>query len=101
MSQHGLERSGSARPGHCRANGGRPWAAPHLVLHLTPFGHGSIVIVQVIVLVARVRASAHEQGIGLDVSQHGEEAYSRGEGAILILPEGGTVDEVSGRYRTA
>jgi len=61
----------------------------------------TFVIVQVIVLVARVRASAHEQGIGLDVSQHGEEAYSRGEGAILILPEGGTVDEVSGRYRTA
>jgi Amt family ammonium transporter len=61
----------------------------------------TFVIVQVIVLVARVRASAHEQGIGLDVSQHGEEAYSRGEGAILILPEGGTVDEISGRYRTA
>src|ERR1700737_2098003 len=55
----------------------------------------------VMTLVARVRATAHEQGIGLDISQHGEEAYSRGEGAILILPEGGTVDEVSGSYRTA
>jgi Amt family ammonium transporter len=61
----------------------------------------TFVILRVIMLVTRVRATAHEQGIGLDVSQHGEEAYSRGEGAILILPEGGTVDEVSGRYRTA
>lgn len=61
----------------------------------------TFVILQVITLIVRVRASAHEQGIGLDISQHGEEAYSRGEGAILILPEGGTVDEVSAGYRTA
>jgi Amt family ammonium transporter len=31
-----------------------------------------------------LRASAKEEGIGLDVTQHGEEAYSRGEGAILV-----------------
>jgi Amt family ammonium transporter len=62
----------------------------------------TFVILQVMTLVVRVRASAHEQGIGLDISQHGEEAYSRGEGAILILPEeGGMVDEVSPGYRTA
>jgi len=28
-----------------------------------------------------------EEGLGMDVSQHGEEAYVDGEGAILILPE--------------
>ncbi|MDR7520361.1 MAG: ammonium transporter [Armatimonadota bacterium] len=28
-----------------------------------------------------------EEGLGLDVSQHGEEAYSTGEGAILVLTE--------------
>jgi ammonium transporter, Amt family len=61
----------------------------------------TFVILRVMTLIVRVRASAHEQGIGLDISQHGEEAYSRGEGAILILPEGGTVDEVSAGYRTA
>ncbi len=61
----------------------------------------TFVILQVMTLVVRVRASAHDQGIGLDISQHGEEAYSHGEGAILIMPEGGTVDEVSARYRTA
>jgi ammonium transporter, Amt family len=58
-------------------------------------------ILKVMTLVVRVRASAHEQGIGLDVSQHGEEAYSSGEGAILIMPEGGKADEVSAGYRTA
>ena len=58
-------------------------------------------LLKVMTIFVRVRADAHEQGIGLDISQHGEEAYSRGEGAILIMPEGGTVDEVSGRYRTA
>jgi Amt family ammonium transporter len=34
-----------------------------------------------------LRATAAEEGLGLDVSQHGEEAYSHGEGAILVLPD--------------
>ena len=34
-----------------------------------------------------LRPSAREEGLGLDVSQHGEEAYARDEGAILILSE--------------
>jgi Amt family ammonium transporter len=58
-------------------------------------------ILKAMTVVVGVRASVREQGIGLDISQHGEEAYSRGEGAILILPEGGAVDEASARYRTA
>ena len=36
---------------------------------------------------APLRAGAREEGLGLDVTQHGEEAYARGEGAILVLPE--------------
>jgi ammonium transporter, Amt family len=36
---------------------------------------------------APLRVPAREEGLGLDVTQHGEEAYSRGEGAILVLPE--------------
>ena len=51
-------------------------------------------------LAVRLRASAREEGIGLDISQHGEEAYSSGEGAILIMPEGGAADEASAGYRT-
>ena len=45
------------------------------------------VILKLIALGFRLRASAQEEGIGLDVTQHGEEAYSRGEGAILVHAE--------------
>jgi Amt family ammonium transporter len=37
--------------------------------------------------VVALRQTAPDEGLGLDVSQHGEEAYARGEGAILILAE--------------
>jgi Amt family ammonium transporter len=37
--------------------------------------------------VAPLRTPAPDEGLGLDVSQHGEEAYASGEGAILILDE--------------
>jgi Amt family ammonium transporter len=36
-----------------------------------------------------LRASAHEQALGMDVAQHGEEAYVTGEGAILVSTEAG------------
>ena len=32
-----------------------------------------------------MRASPENEAIGLDVSEHGEEAYAREDGAILIL----------------
>jgi len=34
-----------------------------------------------------LRAAVRDEGMGLDVTQHGEEAYARGEGAILVLSE--------------
>jgi Amt family ammonium transporter len=34
-----------------------------------------------------LRAEATDEGLGMDVTQHGEEAYTEGEGAILVLPE--------------
>ncbi len=46
-------------------------------------------ILKLVALFARVRATAREEGLGLDVTQHGEEAYGSGEGAILVLPDGG------------
>ena len=48
---------------------------------------GTLVILKLIALVTPLRASAREEGLGLDVSQHGEEAYARGEGAILVLSD--------------
>ncbi|HEX6629338.1 MAG TPA: ammonium transporter, partial [Gemmatimonadaceae bacterium] len=46
------------------------------------------VIIKAIGFGFKLRASAKEEGIGLDVTQHGEEAYSRGEGAILVPADG-------------
>lgn len=34
-----------------------------------------------------LRATPHEESLGMDIVQHGEEAYVTGEGAILIGPE--------------
>ena len=47
----------------------------------------SYVLLKGIMLVMSTRATTREEGLGLDASQHGEEAYTTGDGAILILPE--------------
>ncbi len=44
-------------------------------------------ILKLLALAVPLRAAAREEGLGLDVTQHGEEAYTRGEGAILVLPD--------------
>lgn len=45
----------------------------------------TFIVVKLIALVTSLRADSREEGLGLDFTQHGEEAYSRGEGAILVL----------------
>ncbi|HTS02011.1 MAG TPA: ammonium transporter, partial [Thermoanaerobaculia bacterium] len=47
---------------------------------------GTFVLLKLVNLAVPIKASAREEGLGLDVSQHGEEAYGSGEGAILVLP---------------
>ena len=37
-----------------------------------------------------LRVTEREEALGLDVTQHGEEAYVTGEGAILVTPDGGS-----------
>ncbi|MGI9076494.1 MAG: ammonium transporter [Gemmatimonadaceae bacterium] len=49
---------------------------------------GTFVILKIIALMTGLRATSREEGVGLDVTQHGEEAYSRGEGAILVRADG-------------
>jgi Amt family ammonium transporter len=44
-------------------------------------------ILKVIGLVTPLRADEREEALGMDVVQHGEEAYTSGEGAILVVPE--------------
>jgi Amt family ammonium transporter len=48
---------------------------------------GTFVLLKLISLVEPLRRSKINQGLGMDIVQHGEEGYSRGEGAILLLPD--------------
>ncbi len=41
-------------------------------------------ILRLLGLVMPLRASEREEAIGMDVVEHGEEAYATGEGAILV-----------------
>jgi Amt family ammonium transporter len=49
-------------------------------------GVATFAILRLIALVSPLRASARDEGVGLDVVEHGEEAYASGEGAVLVLP---------------
>jgi Amt family ammonium transporter len=55
----------------------------------------TFVILQVIGLFTPLRATEHQEALGMDVVQHGEEAYATGEGAILVTPEAGAEAEVA------
>ena len=45
-------------------------------------------LLRLIDAVMPLRARQHEEALGMDVVQHGEEAYATGEGAILVVPDG-------------
>jgi Amt family ammonium transporter len=47
-------------------------------------------ILRLLKLVTPLRAGDRDQAVGLDVAEHGEEAYTSGEGAILVMPEAGS-----------
>jgi ammonium transporter, Amt family len=47
----------------------------------------TFVILRLIGVVIPLRRAARNERLGLDVVQHGEEAYSDGEGAILVMQE--------------
>ena len=53
-------------------------------------GAASFVLLRLVGAFAPLRLEAALQGRGLDVEQHGEEAYGSGEGAILVLHESET-----------
>jgi Amt family ammonium transporter len=46
-------------------------------------------ILRGLAVVMPLRASSREESLGMDVIEHGEEAYASGEGAILVMPESG------------
>jgi Amt family ammonium transporter len=56
---------------------------------------GTFVILKVISIFLPLRVTQHEEALGMDVVQHGEQAYTSGEGAILLTPEAGVKGEVA------
>ena len=52
---------------------------------------GTFVILKLLQLVTALRAVPRSEGLGMDVTQHGEEAYTNGEGSILVMPDVGAV----------
>jgi Amt family ammonium transporter len=47
----------------------------------------TFLVVKAIGLVMPLRAGAREEALGMDVVEHGEEAYTSGDGAILVDPD--------------
>lgn len=48
-------------------------------------GVATLAVLKLVGLVIPLRATVRGQGVGMDISQHGEEAYADGEGAVLVL----------------
>jgi Amt family ammonium transporter len=44
-------------------------------------------LLKLIDAIVPLRSKARAEGAGLDIAEHGEEAYTSGEGAILLLPD--------------
>ena len=57
-----------------------------VVIVLAYSGTATFVLLKLLALVMPLRIGARTEGVGLDVTQHGEEAYTHGDGAILVTP---------------
>jgi Amt family ammonium transporter len=49
-------------------------------------GAATFVILKAVALVMPLRSGGRVEGVGMDVTEHGEEAYTTGDGAILVTP---------------
>jgi Amt family ammonium transporter len=49
-------------------------------------GTATFVLLKLIALVVPLRNAGRVEGVGMDVTEHGEEAYTTGDGAILVTP---------------
>jgi Amt family ammonium transporter len=75
-----------AADGLLYGNPGQLWVqAISVVAAFAYSGAVTFVILKALSFVMELRPSAREEGVGLDVVFHGEEAYTNGEGAVLIL----------------
>jgi len=48
----------------------------------------TFILLKAVGAVMPLRATEHDEAVGMDVVYHGEEAYVTGEGAILVIPDG-------------
>ncbi|MSO35899.1 MAG: ammonium transporter, partial [Acidobacteria bacterium] len=58
-------------------------------------GVATFVILKAIGLLMPLRAAGRVEGVGLDVTDHGEEAYTGGDGAILMPPRTGVLPQAA------
>jgi Amt family ammonium transporter len=49
-------------------------------------GTATFLLLKLIALVVPLRNTGRVEGVGMDVTEHGEEAYTTGDGAILVTP---------------
>ena len=57
----------------------------------------TLAILKLLGAVTALKAVPRSEGLGMDVTQHGEEAYGSGEGSILVLPAEVAAEPVPGR----
>jgi Amt family ammonium transporter len=78
----------SAGTGLLAGNAGQVATQAISVAAVFAFSGGmTFLILKVIGFVVPLRGSVREEGVGMDILNHGEEAYASGDGAILILDE--------------
>jgi Amt family ammonium transporter len=58
-----------------------------VVIVLAYSGVATFLILKALSLVMPLRIEGRDEKLGLDVSDHGEEAYTHGDGAILVKPK--------------
>ena len=61
--------------------------AASVVIVLAYSGTATFVILKLLALVMPLRIGVRDEGVGVDVTDHGEEAYTHGDGAILVKPK--------------
>jgi ammonium transporter, Amt family len=57
-----------------------------VIVVLAYSGVATFAILKLVGLVMPLRSTGRIEGVGLDVAEHGEEAYTTGDGAILVSP---------------
>lgn len=74
---------------------GQLWSQVVAALATPAYAFGmTFLLLKLVGAVMPLRATPRDEALGMDVVQHGEEAYATGEGAILVMPDDGGRVEV-------